>query len=201
MPKRDTKYMAARREEIVDAALAILIRDGAAALSTPALCREAGISTGALYTHFQSKNDVIGALADRTARSRREEYDFHDAGELRASMAKLARLQGHPLEVQKARADLEILLSDPDDERIRSAFREYAEARDLERGLARLVRVGELPSDLDPAAASLAISGLVLGLRILALMGAREDAPFDAAMELLARSILTTDAEGGSTGS
>lgn len=190
MPKRDTKYMAARREEIVDAALALMTRGGAAALSTPAPCREAGISTGALYTHFQSKDDVLAAIAERAVRRRQDEHDFHDAAEMRSRVARLADAIKEPIEIAKIRVDLEIFLSRPDDERISAVFQHYAEGRDLERGLARLVRVGELRSDLDPAAAAVAINGLLTGLRVLALMGIEEGAPFDQAVDLLLSAIV-----------
>lgn len=185
MPKRDMKYMAARREKIVDAALAVMTRDGLAALSTPALCREAGISTGALYTHFQSKDDVLTAIAERTVRRRQEEFDFHDAHEMSARVTKLATICREPPEIDKVRNDLQILLSGQNDEWIASVFRQYAQGLELERSLARLVRVGELRSDLDPAAAAIAINGLIAGLRVLALMGIGHSAPFDRAVDLL----------------
>jgi AcrR family transcriptional regulator len=185
MPKRDVKYMAARREKIVDAALAVLTRDGPAALSTPALCREAGISTGALYTHFPSKDAVLTAIAERTVRRRQEEFDFHDAREMSARVTELATISREPTEISKIRIDLQIFLSGQNDEWIASVFRQYAEGRELERSLARLVRVGELRSDLDPAAAAVAINGLIAGLRILALMGIEHSAPFDRAVDLL----------------
>lgn len=185
MPKRDRKYMAARRDEIVDAALALMMREGAAALSTPALCREAGISTGALYTHFKSKDDVLAAIAERAVRGRRDDYDFHDASEMRERLTHLASVCIQPTETAKMRADLEIFLAGPNDERIASVFRDYVDGRDLVRGVARLSRVGELKNDLDPLAAATAINALLTGARVLALMGARETTPFGQAMDLL----------------
>ena len=103
MPKRDANYMSARREKIVDAALAVMNREGSAALSTPALCREAGISTGALYTHFKSKDDVYEAVAERALRRRQEDFDFHDAQELSARVTGLATICREPPEIEKPR--------------------------------------------------------------------------------------------------
>jgi AcrR family transcriptional regulator len=189
MPKRDANYMSARREKIVDAALAVMNREGSAALSTPALCREAGISTGALYTHFKSKDDVYAAIAERALRRRQEDFDFHDAQELSARVTGLATICREPPEIEKMRIELQIFLSGQNDKWITSAFSQYAEGRELERSIARLVRVGELRSDLDPAAAAIAINGLIAGLRLLALLGSEHSAPFDRAIELLLSSM------------
>ena len=65
MPKRDENYMADRRDEILDAAVRCLLRTGLAGLSTTAICKEAGVSMGALYTHFSTKEDVIQGIAVR----------------------------------------------------------------------------------------------------------------------------------------
>lgn len=185
MPRRDRKYMSDRREAIVDAALGLLLRDGVAGFSTPALCRAAGISTGALYTHFQSKNDVLLAVAERTAKARRADHDFHDRAEFRRNLARLADCALSDDEIAKIRADVELFLMGPSDTRILSVFRDFADCADLERDITRLVRVGELADTPDPAAAALAVNAMLIGLRMVALFGAKPGAPFAAAMHLL----------------
>lgn len=55
---------ASTRKKLRDAAVAVLIRDGYASLTTTRVCAEAGLSQGALFKHFPSKADLIAALAD-----------------------------------------------------------------------------------------------------------------------------------------
>src|SRR6476620_1889302 len=50
---------------LVDAAQAILEREGPAALSLRAVAREAGVSPAAPYHHFKDKDELIGAVAQR----------------------------------------------------------------------------------------------------------------------------------------
>lgn len=47
------------RDELVAATSTILQRDGLAKLSTRAVAREAGVSEGALYKHFATKEDLV----------------------------------------------------------------------------------------------------------------------------------------------
>jgi AcrR family transcriptional regulator len=51
-----------RQEEIKKAFLNIIYRDGLKKLSTRNLAREVGISEGAIFRHFASKNDIILAI-------------------------------------------------------------------------------------------------------------------------------------------
>ncbi|MEU3706996.1 ScbR family autoregulator-binding transcription factor [Streptomyces anulatus] len=58
-----------RREQmirrLVEAAGIVIDRDGYAAASTPAILRQAGVSRGALYHHFQRKEQLGDAVLDR----------------------------------------------------------------------------------------------------------------------------------------
>ena len=61
MPKRDTEHMQAQRERILRAALTCMGALGIEHTSVSAIRREAGLSAGALYTHFSSKEEIIAA--------------------------------------------------------------------------------------------------------------------------------------------
>lgn len=69
----DAERLASRRErrhretrdEILEAAREVLIERGAADLSLREIARRAGFTPGALYKYFDSKDDVVRALADR----------------------------------------------------------------------------------------------------------------------------------------
>ncbi|MFC7219351.1 TetR/AcrR family transcriptional regulator [Streptomyces polyrhachis] len=53
------------RERIVTAALDLIDADGLAALSTRRLAAELGVSGPSLYNHFTTKDEILGAVADR----------------------------------------------------------------------------------------------------------------------------------------
>ncbi len=59
MPKRDEKYMQAQRDAIAQAALNVLIEKGYHDTSLRDICRAAGVSNGALYSYFPTREAVI----------------------------------------------------------------------------------------------------------------------------------------------
>lgn len=59
MPRRDDEYMADQRRLIAQAALDVLLEKGVYAMSLKDVSNKAGISIGALYTHFESKDELI----------------------------------------------------------------------------------------------------------------------------------------------
>jgi AcrR family transcriptional regulator len=54
-----------RRTELLDAAVAVVRRDGAAALTLDAVAAEAGVSKGGVLYHFASKRALIDGLLTR----------------------------------------------------------------------------------------------------------------------------------------
>ncbi len=64
MPKVTQQYRDARRGEILAAARRCFLRDGFHATSMQDLFAEAGLSSGAVYSYFPSKDDMIIAIAE-----------------------------------------------------------------------------------------------------------------------------------------
>jgi TetR/AcrR family transcriptional regulator, transcriptional repressor of aconitase len=64
MPKVSQQHRDARREQILAAARRCFLRDGFHATSMQDLFAEAGLSAGAVYSYFASKDDVIAAIAE-----------------------------------------------------------------------------------------------------------------------------------------
>lgn len=79
MPKLSPEQQAARRLRIVDAAERCFSRNGFHRTTMQDICKEAGISPGALYLYFDSKEALIEALTERD----REQFAGHfaNAGE------------------------------------------------------------------------------------------------------------------------
>ena len=68
MPKVSQQHRDARREQILAAARRCFLRDGFHATSMQDLFAEAGLSSGAVYSYFASKDDVIVAIAEENLR-------------------------------------------------------------------------------------------------------------------------------------
>lgn len=65
MPKLKPDTQRARREHILDAAEICFARSGFHRCTMHDICKQAGISPGALYVYFSSKEDLIAGLAER----------------------------------------------------------------------------------------------------------------------------------------
>jgi AcrR family transcriptional regulator len=65
MPKRSDDYMAERRRQILGAAIVCMSRLGWNHTTVDAVAREAGLSKGAVYVHFESKRALLLGLIGR----------------------------------------------------------------------------------------------------------------------------------------
>ncbi|WP_377267626.1 TetR/AcrR family transcriptional regulator [Peterkaempfera sp. SMS 1(5)a] len=68
MPKVTQEYMEARRKQILEAARRCFLRDGFHSTSMQDLFAESGLSAGAVYRHFASKNEMITAIVEENMR-------------------------------------------------------------------------------------------------------------------------------------
>jgi AcrR family transcriptional regulator len=64
MPRVSEEHLAARRQQILDAARACFARNGFHATSMQDVVVESGLSMGAVYRYFRSKDDLIQAIAE-----------------------------------------------------------------------------------------------------------------------------------------
>lgn len=65
VPRISEEERATRREQILDAAMRCVAREGFHKTSMAHVIRESGLSAGAVYGYFRSKEEIIGAVADR----------------------------------------------------------------------------------------------------------------------------------------
>ena len=66
MPKVSEEHLAARRRQILDAALVCFSRRGFHQTSMQAIFEESGLSPGAVYRYFKSKEEIVEAIAMET---------------------------------------------------------------------------------------------------------------------------------------
>lgn len=65
MPKVTSAHLEARRQQIVDAAWACFARKGYHQTTMQDICQESGLSPGAIYRYFVSKEAILKAVYDR----------------------------------------------------------------------------------------------------------------------------------------
>jgi TetR/AcrR family transcriptional regulator, transcriptional repressor of aconitase len=63
MPKVSEEHLERRRQQILDAARACFVRKGFHETSMQDVFRESGLSAGAVYRYFKSKDDIVRAIA------------------------------------------------------------------------------------------------------------------------------------------
>ena len=170
MPKVSEEHLGARRAQILDAAIACFAREGFHRTTMQDICRESGLSPGAVYRYFASKDDLIEAIADE--RHEREQ-GFLVEGATGGQGLEALRILG--------RAFFESL-ADPDEKRRRRlGVQVWAEAlrnpkiHELVRrgvdqpraaigGLVREAQEkGELRADLDPDSVARVVTALFQG--------------------------------------
>lgn len=66
MPRVTEEHRSARREQILNAALLCVARDGFHKTTMAAVIGESGLSAGAVYRYFNSKEDILHAIAERS---------------------------------------------------------------------------------------------------------------------------------------
>ncbi|MDG4791877.1 TetR/AcrR family transcriptional regulator [Micromonospora sp. WMMD1102] len=64
MPRVSDEHLAARRQQILDAARRCFLRNGFHATSMQDVISEAGLSVGAVYRYFGSKQELITSIAE-----------------------------------------------------------------------------------------------------------------------------------------
>lgn len=65
MPKVSTEHKEQVRQRLIDAARAVVLREGHDGATTRAILDEAGLSAGSLYNYFSSKDELFEALAEQ----------------------------------------------------------------------------------------------------------------------------------------
>lgn len=88
----DPRAYAKRRGEILDAAQRLVMSKGYERMSIQDVREQVGISKGALYHYFGSKQELLAGIADRTADEIRDQLESATADPERDALGKLAGL-------------------------------------------------------------------------------------------------------------
>ena len=181
VPRVSEAHLAARRQQILDAARICFVRNGFHSTSMQDVIAEADLSVGAVYRYFPSKNEIIAAIAGSYAT------------ELRAVLGELAADPGLGLSEVMERAVGLIDDNTGPDGMLRLAVQVWAEAlRDPAVGAVaeqiygamrgnfvdlaqRAVEAGELPADADPKAVGATLFSLMLGYALQRMLTGEPD--------------------------
>ena len=142
------------RTRLLDAAVAVVRRDGAQALTLDAVAAEAGVSKGGLLYHFRSKRELLDGMVDRWLSDWDDDIDERDgfvAGYVRACDAGGADTQHR----EAAFGLLAALIAEPEVlEAVRERYRGWQRRIETEGGdpveatIARLAGDGLWLADL-----------------------------------------------------
>jgi AcrR family transcriptional regulator len=140
MPKVSPEHLAARRQQILDAALICFDRAGFHLTSMRDIFDESGLSVGAVYRYFASKEDIVEAIAGQ--RHAEEAELIREAireGEPRSILHRLADLYfewlADPDERRRRRVGVQIWAEAVHNERLRGIVQRGADQRLMLAGL------------------------------------------------------------------
>jgi AcrR family transcriptional regulator len=192
MPARTAEYMEDRRAHIVSATMACIRRLGLAATSLTDICTEAGISRGALYVHFGSRDEILAGVVGRLEEESSAAFVFDNAQALRKSLhAQLRRLtqaKASPM----ATLEMELLVESRSNEALQAALARGVATRyrGFEAGLAQLAEAGQLRPGVQVREAAHAVLSFLTGLIFNAQASRLPAALHAAALELVLAPIL-----------
>jgi AcrR family transcriptional regulator len=180
----------ALREQLLDAGARVFARQGYAGTKILDIVREAGLSTGAVYGRFKSKNDLLRQAVIRTSTNAAR---FGGEGVERVAdlLARAAARHAEPLTDSDA-VRLEAFVAARRDPEVASALAEaQARWRDLAQPLVDAALAdGTLADDVDPEAVLYFIRTMHLGL--LLQRGAGVSGPDPAAWNDLVTRIVSS---------
>lgn len=171
MPKRDVAYMQNQREMIAQAALECMIENGVPGTSLRDICARAGVSIGALYIHFQSKNDVILAACSIENEFYKSESVPETWTKFEIEIVNLFAFWRTPRQLRRFRLSLQFVAELAVEETAPSGMPEHYQFRlsSLRVILARLRENGEITLPLGLEATTATLLSLLVGNNYMAL--------------------------------
>ncbi len=185
-----------RRGEIVDAARAIVVRDGLEALTFGALERELGYTRGVVTWHFRNKDEVVRAVLDQAV----AEIDAAALAAIRAESTFPERARAVVREMVRGwlggTGAGQVIVSfwgrlsaDADAAEVNAAL--YRRYRGYAADLVRLGQArGEFAPDVDAEAMGAVLVALVLGIALQAMFAEGDEVDVERAVALAGDAVV-----------
>lgn len=171
MPKLSEEAMETRRQHILEAAARCFADKGYRATSIPDICKAAGVSVGAVYTHYPSKEAIVEAMAEASMRERRTSFEGTDGDHtLRQASYLLDLVEALYGEggARLARLDLDLWSESTRNPALRaSVTATFAQlARQIEEAVKRSQAAGEIDGRVPARGAAHVLLAIGLGLEV-----------------------------------
>lgn len=177
MPRVSEQHLAARRQQIIDAAATCFVRDGFHGTSMQDVIREADLSVGAFYRYFRSKTELIRAIAEQVVSELIEDFNTLVVVEPTPPLLEVIRSGLHTADKrvdgdQRAKIALQVwgeALRDPELGELVAGI--YRQIRSRFTAIARRAReAGQLDRGIDPEATGAALFGILQGYLLQRLL-------------------------------
>jgi AcrR family transcriptional regulator len=172
VPKVTDEHRASRREQILAAGWRCVARQGFHKTSMADIVRESGLSAGAVYLYFRSKDDIITAIAEQVVAAADQIFDEVLAHDAPPTLYEAVRLIVSRIEQIATAGDGELVkvalpvwAEAVRDESIRGVVaRAYRHLRQRMQDLVeRLQAAGKFDPDADPEQVAQVLFGLMPG--------------------------------------
>lgn len=186
MPRVTDEHRAARRDQILGAALRCVAAEGFHKTSMASVIRASGLSAGAVYLYFRSKQDLIRAIAETAVSGVAAAVDdLAAATEVVPPQEALATVVRRVLElsddlgVEVPRLALQAWAEAARDEEIRSMVAD--EAGRIRRGwiayAARAIEAGHIAAGADPESVGESLMSMIPGFMVFRVVLGDEISP------------------------
>lgn len=169
MPKVSSQHIDRRRQQILQAAFRCFARKGFHQTTMREICREAKLSRGGVYCHFESKYDIIQALARWGREQTRGFLDRITRGEnavetLQTTMTQLIDSLGSKQCLESARLDVRLWGEALHDPQIRQLFLQGLE--NISEPFRQLVEEGKREGQIEPGLPEKAAARLLVAVQL-----------------------------------
>ena len=169
MPKVSEQYLADRRQQILEAAIACFARNGFHQTTMQDVYTECGLSPGAVYNYFKSKDDmVVAACFDSQEQNIALLEDLKAEQDTRTALQRLIATILSQVDIPGAREgigmNLELWAEALHNPRVRALMAPERVLKPLIEIIARSQQLGEINPELDPEAVARVIVATINGL-------------------------------------
>ncbi len=195
-PKVTDAYLQARRDQIIEAACTSFVEKGLDKTTMPEIIRAAGLSSGAVYNYFSSKEDIIEACAskslERNAGLMAAAESDQNIDPLVSMVRKFLPMLKEPGMVKAAGFDLDLYSESTRNPKIARILKANSDAllEQLNELVKQMQAEGRFNKKLDSMAISRFLIGMVYGLIVSKIVDPETD--IDAAIEVCEAAITGT---------